>query len=117
MTFTRVLAVAILAQAGLGGHALAQVPCPEVMRLRNAAAEAWKKAMTVPMVERCGALEHASSATKAVVDYAIGNRELCGISGQFLGEMESYDRKAQQARADACAGRPFRPYPPEIIQR
>ena len=40
----------------LGVQAEAQTPCSELVRLRNAATEAWRQAMRAPPSERCGAL-------------------------------------------------------------
>jgi hypothetical protein len=91
--------------------------CPEVVQLRNAATEAWKEAMKAPRAERCGALDHASSAAEATLTFASSNRESCDISVPSLNQVEGYYRQAAQARDNACAGRPLRPYPAEIIQR
>jgi hypothetical protein len=71
MTLRRVLAFTVIAIIGFGVQAEAQAPCPELVRLRNAASEAWKQAMSVPPSERCGALYHASLATQATLNYAI----------------------------------------------
>src|SRR5258708_27161130 len=100
-----------------GVQAEAQTPCPEVVRLRKADTEAGKEAMRVPSSERCGALYHASLAAEGTLDYANNNRESCDISVPLLNQVEGYRREAVQARDNACAGRPLRPYPPDIIQR
>ena len=100
-----------------GVQAEAQAPCPELVRLRNAASEAWKQAMRVPPSERCGALYHASLATEATLNYANNNHESCDISVPLLSQVEGYHREAVQARDNACAGRPLRPFPADIIQR
>jgi hypothetical protein len=42
------------------GSGRSATPCPELVRLRNSASEAWKQAMRVPPSDRCGALYHAS---------------------------------------------------------
>lgn len=42
MTLRGVPAVTIIVLLGLGVQAKAQAPCAEVLRLRNAASEAWK---------------------------------------------------------------------------
>jgi hypothetical protein len=107
----------MVAIVGLGVQAEAQTPCPELVRVRNATNEAWKQAMTVPPSERCGALYHASLAAEATLKYANNNRESCGISVPLLNQVEGYHREAVQARDKACAGRPLRPYPADIIQR
>ena len=80
MTLKGVPAFAMMAIVGLGVQVEAQTPCPEYLRLRNAATEAWKQAMTAPPSERCGALYHASSAAEATLKYADNNRESCNIS-------------------------------------
>ena len=102
---------------GLGGQAEAKAPCQELVRLRNAASEAWKQAMRLPSSQRCGALYHASLATQATLNYANNNHESCNVSVPLLNQVEGYHREAVQARNNACAGRPLRPYPAEIIQR
>jgi hypothetical protein len=43
MTLRRVSAFTMIAIVGLAVRAEAQAPCPEYVRLRNAASEAWKK--------------------------------------------------------------------------
>jgi len=117
MTLKGVLALTMIAIVGLGVQVEAQTLCPELVRLRNAANEAWKQAMSVPPSERCGALYHASLAAEATLKYANNNRESCGISVPPLNQVEGYHREAVQARDNACAGRPLRPYPADIIQR
>jgi hypothetical protein len=117
MKLTRLPAFTMLAIAWLGAQAEAQTPCPELLRLRNAATEAWKQAMRVPQPERCGALYQASLASEATLDFANNNRESCNVSGPLLNQVEGYRREAQQARDNVCAGRPMRAYPPDIIQR
>jgi hypothetical protein len=107
----------MIALVWLGVQAEAQAPCPEYLRLRNAATAAWKAAMRVPSPERCGALYQASLAAEATLKYANDNRESCGISVPLLDQVEGYRREAVQARDNACAGRPLRPYPADIIQR
>ena len=117
MTLKAVPAFAMMAIIGLGVQAEAQTPCQEYLRLRNAATEAWKQAMRAPPSERCAALYHASLAAEATLKYADNNRESCDISVQLLSQVEGYRREAIQARDNACAGRPLRPYPADIIQR
>ncbi len=107
----------MLAMVGLAAQAEARTPCHEYLRLRNAATEAWQRAMRAPSSERCGALYHASLAAQATLKYADNNRESCGISVQLLNQTEGYHRDAVHARDNACAGRPLRPYPAEIILR
>jgi hypothetical protein len=110
-------AFAMITIIGLGVKVEARTPCQEYLRLRNAATEAWKQAMRAPPSERCGALYHASLAAEATLKYANNNRESCDISGQLLNQVEGYHREAVQARDNACAGRPLRPYPADIIER
>jgi len=110
-------AVTAIAMVGLAVQVEAQAPCPELVRLRNAATEAWQQAMRGSPSERCGALYHASLAAEATLKYADNNRESCDISVQLLNQVEGYHREAVQARDNACAGRPLRPFPADIIQR
>ena len=117
MTLIGVPAFTMIAIVGFGVQADAQTPCQEYLRLCNAASEAWKQAMSVPPSERCGALYHASLAAKATLKYANNNRDSCDISVPLLNQVERYHREAVQARDNACAGRPLRPYPADIIQR
>jgi hypothetical protein len=117
MTLKGVLAFTLIAIVGLGVRVEAQTPCQEYLRLRNAAAEAWKQAMRAPPSERCGALYHASLAAEATLKYADDNRESCDISVPLLNHVDRYHREAVQARDNACAGRPLRPFPADIIQR
>ena len=117
MTLRRVLAFTTIAIAGLGVQTEAQALCPELLRLRNAASEAWIQAISVPPSERCGAFYRASLATEATLNYANNNRESCDISVPLLSQVEGYHREAVQARDNACAGRPIRPFPADIIGR
>ena len=117
MTLVGVSAFTMIAIVGLGVQAEAQTPCQEYLRLRNAANEAWKQAMSVPPSERCGMLYHASLAAEATLKYANNNRQSCDISVPLLNQVERYHREAVQARDNACAGRPLRPFPADIIQR
>jgi hypothetical protein len=117
MRLIGVPAFTMIAIGWLGVQAEAKTPCPELVRLRNEATEAWKEAMRVPPSERCGALYHASLAAEATLKYANSNRASCDISVPLLNQVEGYRREAVQARDNACAGRPLRPYPADIIQR
>ena len=117
MKLKGVPAFTMIAIIGLAVQVEAQTPCPELVRLRNAATEAWKQATKAPPSERCGALYHASLAAEATLKYADNNRESCDISVQLLNQVEGYHREAIQARDNACAGRPLRPYPADIIPR
>jgi hypothetical protein len=117
MTLKAAPALAMIAIIGLGVQAEAKAPCQEYVRLRNAATEAWKQAMRAPPLERCAALYHASSAAEATLKYADNNRESCDISVQLLNQVEGYYGEAVQARGNACAGRPLRPYPADVVPR
>jgi hypothetical protein len=117
MTLKAVPAFAMVAIVWFAVQVEAKTPCTELARLRNAANDAWKQAMRAPPSERCGALHQATLATEATVEYANKNRESCDISVPLLNQVERYHRDAVQARDNVCAGRPLRPYPPEIIQR
>jgi hypothetical protein len=94
MTLIGVPAFTLIALVGLAVQVEAQAPCPELVRLRNAAAEAWKQAMSAPASERCGALYHASLAAEATLKYADNNRESCDISVALLNQVEGYHRDA-----------------------
>ena len=117
MTLKAVPAFTMIALVSLAVQAEARTPCQEYLRLRNVATEVWKQAMRAPPSERCGVLHHASSAAEATLNYADNNRESCDISVQLLNQVERQHRETVQARDNACAGRPLRPYPADIIQR
>jgi hypothetical protein len=116
MIALRTLTLVMIATGWFVAQAEAQTPCAELLRLRNAASEAWKHAMKVSPSERCEALNHASMATEATLNYANDNRESCHVSTALLNSVEGYHRQASQARDNVCAGRPLRPYPAEIIR-
>jgi len=109
MILIRVPICTMIAIAWLGVQAQAQPPCPEVVRLRNAATEAWKEAMRTPRPERCGALNHASLAAEATLNYANNNRESCDISVRLLNDVEGYLRIPVKATMDSDAWRPLDP--------
>lgn len=112
-----VFAFTMIAIVGLGVPAKAKAPCQEFVRLRDAASAAWTQAMRVPPSQRCGALYHASFAAQATLNYANNNHESCNVSVPLLNQVERYHREAVQARGNACAGRPLRAYPADIIER
>src|ERR1700747_3233211 len=116
MTLKAVPAFAMIAIIGLGVQVEARTPCQEYLRLRNAATEAWQQAMRGPPSKRCGALYHAALAAQATLKYADNNRESCDISVPLLNQVERYSREAVEARNNACAARPLRPFPADIIQ-
>ena len=117
MTLHRVAAFTMVALVGLTVRAEAQTPCQDYLRLRNAASEAWKQAMRAPRSDRCEALHRASLAAEATLTYADANRESCAISGDLLNQVEGYRREALRARDNVCAGRPYRPYPADVLHR
>jgi hypothetical protein len=117
MTLRGMLVFTMIATVGLGVRAEAQAPCPELVRLRNAASEAWKQAMRAPASERCGMLYQASLAAEATLNYANSNHASCPVSDRLRNQLAGYHREAVQTRYNACAGRPLRPFPPDIIQR
>jgi hypothetical protein len=110
-------ACTMMALVALAVQAEARTPCPEYLRLRNAAAQAWGQAMRAPTWERCGAFHRAASAAEVTLKFADNNRESCDISVPVANQVEAFHRQTVQARDNACAGRPLRPYPPDIIQR
>ena len=114
---TRMPALTIIPLLGFCIQANAQALCPELIRLRSEAQEALKQSRTVPASERCYMYNRLSVAWGAVAQYANDNRESCGISLPSLSEFERYHREAVKDRDNVCAGRPIRPYPPDIIQR
>jgi hypothetical protein len=116
---THALVVALMTLVGLGGQAHAQARCPELIRLRSEAAEALKQTRggLVPASGRCTAYNRLSIAWEAITEYAKDNREACDISTPSLDDFEKYHVEAIKARDNVCAGRPARPFPPDIIQR
>jgi hypothetical protein len=114
---THVPGVAIIALAGFCIQANAQDRCAELTRLRSEAAEALKQTTIAPALERCESYNRLSKARGAIAQYASDHRESCDISILSLSDLERYHRDAVKARDNVCAGRPVRPYPPDIIQR
>ena len=105
------------APLGYCSQANAQERCPELTRLRSEAAEAIKPRTSVAPSDRCGAYNRFSMAWGAIAQYANDHRELCDISIVSLSEFEKRHREGEKARNNVCAGRPLRPYPPDIIER
>jgi hypothetical protein len=99
-------------------QANAQTQCPELTRLRSEAVEASKPLGRARALisHSCEAYIRSSMAWGAMVQYANDHREMCDISFHSLGEFEKYHREAVTARDNVCAGRPIRPFPPDIIQ-
>jgi hypothetical protein len=116
---TNALAVVLMALVGPGSQAHAQARCPELTRLRGEVAEALKQTRggLIPASGRCAAYNRLSVAWEAITEYAKDNREACDISTPSLDDFEKYHVEAMKARDNVCAGRPARPFPPEIIQR
>ena len=109
--------LAMIALVGFCGQASAQARCPELTRLRSEVAGALKQTRgLVPTLDRCEAYNRFSTAWGAIVQYANDNREACDISTLSLDDFEKYPREAVQARDNVCAGRPVRPFPPDIIR-
>jgi hypothetical protein len=114
----RMLVLAMIALVGFCSQANAQARCPELTRLRSEAAGALKQTRgLVPTLDRCEAYNRFSTAWAAIVQYANDNREACDISTLSLDEFEKHHREAVQARDNVCAGRPARPFPPDVIRR
>jgi hypothetical protein len=108
--------LAMIALSGFSGQASAQAPCPEFARLRSEA-EAQKPARRGLVVSGCEAYIRSSVAWRAVVEYADEHRTVCNISDRSVSEFEKNYREAVSLRNNVCAGRPARPFPPDIIQR
>jgi hypothetical protein len=109
--------LATVALVGAFSQASAQASCPELTALRHEATEASRQIVGVPASERCLAYNRSSAAWGEVAKYASDHREQCEISAVSLSEFEKRHREAQKARDNVCAGRPARPFPPDIIQR
>jgi hypothetical protein len=105
------------ALAGFCSHASAQAQCPELTRLRSEAVAASKPAERGLTSSRCEVYIRSSMAWAELVQYANDHRESCDISIRSLSEFEKYRSEAVTARNNVCAGRPARPFPPEIIRR
>jgi hypothetical protein len=110
-------ALAMIALIGFCCETNAQAQCPEFTRLRSEATEASKHATGGGLVSgRCEAYVRSSRAWSVVVQYVNDHREMCDISIHSLSEFEKTQREAERARDNVCAGRPARPFPPEIIR-
>lgn len=109
--------LAMMALVGFCGPANAQARCPELMRLRSEAAAAVDRTRGAPTSDRCAAYVRFSMAWGAIARYANDHRELCDISIPLLSDFEKRYREAVSARENVCAGRPIRPFPPDINQR
>jgi hypothetical protein len=109
--------LAVLVLVAATSQAGAQTSCSELTDLRREAAQVSRQGLGVPTSERCVAYNRVSAAWNAVVKYASDHREQCEISLISLNEFEKRHREASIARDNVCAGRPARPFPPEIIHR
>ena len=110
-------ALAMIALGGFSNQANAQAQCPELTRLRSEAAGAQKPMARGLISNPCDAYIRTSMAWRAVLHYAEEHREMCDISIRALSDFEKYYSEAVSARDNVCAGRPARPFPPDIIQR
>ena len=110
-------ALAMIALAGLGSELRAEEQCPELTRLRSEVAEIAKRSLGAPMPERCDALVRISIAWAEAAQYASDHRDACGVGEKALSDLEKRHREVVQQRNNICAGRPGRPYPPDIIAR
>lgn len=113
----RMRAVAIMVLAGFISPVVAQASCPELNRLRSEAAKVPRQTIGVATPDRCGAYIRVTMAWDALLDYASDNSEMCGVSQSQLNDFERYRHEAATARDNVCAGRPARPFPPDIIAR
>ena len=114
---THFLTLAMIALVGFCGPANAQALCQELTRLRSEASEAVQQMRGAPTSDRCAAYIRFSMAWGAIAQYANDHRELCDISIPLLSDFEKRYREAVSARENVCAGRPIRPFPPDINQR
>jgi len=113
-TLLPALAIALI---GFCCQANAQAQCTDLNRLRSEAAEASKQTTGRGLISgRCEAYIRSSMAWGAMVRYANDHREACDISIQSLSDFKKVHREAVNARDNVCAGRPVRPFPPEIIR-
>jgi hypothetical protein len=74
-----------------------------------------RRAGALPRIDP--AYNRFSRAWDAIAEYANDQRELCDISSLSLNGFEKEQREAVKMRDNACAGRPVRPFPADIIQR
>jgi hypothetical protein len=107
----------VMALAGYCSQANAQDRCPELTRLRSEAAQVINPITSVAPSDRCGAYIRFAMAWGAIAQYANDHRESCDISSISLSEVEQCQREAEKARENVCAGRPLRPFPPDVIKR
>ena len=114
---TRMPILAVIALVEPFSQTSAQASCPELTALRREAAEASRQIVGVATSERCFAYNRSSAAWGVVARYARDHQEQCEISAVSLEEFEQHHRVANKARDNVCAGRPARPFPPDIIQR
>jgi hypothetical protein len=114
---THLPALVMIALVGFCSQANAEALCPELTRLRSEASEAALQTRGAPTSDRCAAYIRFSMAWGAIVQYANDHREPCDISIPLLSDFEKRYREAVNARENLCAGRPIRPFPPDINQR
>ena len=111
---THLPTLVVMALVGYGSQANAQERCPELTRLRSEAAQVINPITSVAPSDRCGAYIRFAMAWGAIAQYANDHRESCDISSISLSEVEQRQREAEKARDNVCAGRPLRPYPPDM---
>jgi len=109
----RVLSLALVAlmTAAFCGEADAQAVCSELARLRGEAATVVKD---MNGLAKCADLNRFAMAWGRIVRHASEHHVSCQISGDALIEIEGRYREALKMRDTVCAGRPLRPFPPEI---
>ena len=110
-------ALAMIAIAGFSAQLRAEEQCPDLIRLRSEVAEIAKRSLGAPTPERCDAFVRISMAWAEAARYASDHRDACGLGEKALRELEQRHRGVVQQRDNICAGRPGRPYPPDIISR
>ncbi len=115
MSLIKYAGFTVAALVGFAIQANAEMPCPELERLRSEATEASKQVTRDPESVRCGSYYRLARAAEAIVEYAHNNRESCGISADSLERMERYHRVAVRDRNNFCAKRPLLPLPLEVI--
>jgi hypothetical protein len=106
-----------IALGGFCSYAHAQAQCPEFVRLHDAARDAQRPTVNGRIPGSCGAYVRSAQAWRALVEYADEYRVVCDISERSRDEFEKYRREAATRRDNVCAGRPARPFPPDIIKR
>jgi len=89
----------------------ARAVCSELARLRGEAASVVKD---MNGIATCKDLNRFAMAWGGVVRHAREHRPSCRISGDAVIKIEGRYRDALKMRDAVCAGRPLRPFPPEV---